>query len=188
MGTIEGRPTPADRVVLASPDLVNPDLTNVVDLLPAAQRYSFSFAGNAQALDHVLVNEPARRRFTRMAYARLDADFPESFRGDITRPERLSDHDAAIAYFSFPEAPVLTLNGALRMRVTAFTSFTDPGAVAMDRGATPDQNRLLSVRVTGGVDVTKPGTYRLTYTASNGIFTTTVRRTVIVKSARGAGL
>ncbi|PYR92129.1 MAG: nuclease [Acidobacteria bacterium] len=188
MGTIEGRPTPADRVVLASPDLVNPDLTNVVDLLPAAQRYSFSFAGNAQALDHVLVNEPARRRFTRMAYARLDADFPESFRGDITRPERLSDHDAAIAYFSFPEAPVLTLNGALRMRVTAFTSFTDPGAVAMDRGATPDQNRPLSVRVTGGVDVTKPGTYRLTYTASNGIFTTTVRRTVIVKSARGAGL
>lgn len=180
MGTIEGRPAPPDAVLLASDDLVNPDLTNVVDLLPAAERYSFSFDGNAQAIDHVLVNEAVRRWFTRMAYARLDADFPEAFRGDVTRPERLSDHDAAIAYFAFPEAPVVTLNGANPMVVEAFTSFTDPGATAVDRGATPDQDRPLSVSVEGAVDVNTPGTYTLVYTATNGFFETRIERTVIV--------
>lgn len=181
MGTLEGHPTPADQVLLASDDLVNPDLTNAVDLLPAGQRYSFSFDGNAQAIDHVLVNEPARRRFTRMAYGRLDSDFPESFRSDITRPERLSDHDAAIAYFAFPEAPLLTLNGANPMTVEAFTSFTDPAASAVDRGATRDHDRPLTVSVEGTVDVNTPGTYTLTYTATNGFFETRVERTVIVK-------
>lgn len=181
MHTIAGTPTPEDQVVLPSADLVEPNLTNTVDLLPAAQRYSFIFDGNAQAIDHVLVNDQARRRFSRMAYARLDADFPESFRNDVTRPERLSDHDAAIACFAFPEAPVLTLNGENPMTVEAFTSFTDPGAIAIDRGATPDQDRVLPVIVDGGVDVTKPGPYTLAYTASNGLFETTVKRTVIVK-------
>ncbi len=180
MGTIEGRPAAPDAVLLPSADLVNPDLTNVVERLPAAERYSFSFDGNAQAIDHVLVNDAARRRFTRMAYARLDADFPEAFRGDVTRPERLSDHDAAIAYFAFPEAPVVTLNAANPMVVEAFTSFTDPGATAVDAGAMPDQDRPLSVSVEGAVDVNTPGTYTLAYTATNGFFQTRVERTVIV--------
>jgi predicted extracellular nuclease len=181
IGTIKGAPTPADQVVLASPDLVDRNLTNTVDLLAAEQRYSFSFDGNAQAIDHVLVNEPARRRFSRMAYARLDADYPETFRNDVTRPERLSDHDAAIAYFAFPDAPVLTVHGSNPMAVEAFTSFTDPGAAAVDRGVTPDQDRPLPVTVTGAVDVNKPGTYTLTYVASNGFFETSVQRTVIVR-------
>jgi hypothetical protein len=33
----------------------------------------------------------------------LNADFPEIYRNDATRVERFSDHDAAIAYFSFDE-------------------------------------------------------------------------------------
>ena len=31
--------------------------------------------------------------------ARNGADFPETFRNDETRPERLSDHDMPVAYF-----------------------------------------------------------------------------------------
>ncbi|HET9317904.1 MAG TPA: Calx-beta domain-containing protein, partial [Vicinamibacteria bacterium] len=54
MNTITGTPGPANEVVLPSPDLVNPDLVNL--LPPAAERYSFSFDGNAQTLDHVLVS------------------------------------------------------------------------------------------------------------------------------------
>jgi uncharacterized protein len=103
VGTVKGRPTPADQVALASADLVDPDLTNLFDALGAAQQYSFVFDGNAQALDHILVNGLALARVTRVAYARSNADFPESLRGDPTRPERLSDHDAAIAYFAFPQ-------------------------------------------------------------------------------------
>jgi predicted extracellular nuclease len=100
MGTIKGTPTPPTDVVLASGDLVDPDLANLVELAPADQRYSFSFDGNAQVLDHVLATQNLLPHFRDFAYARNDTDFPESFRNDPTRPERISDHDVPVAYFS----------------------------------------------------------------------------------------
>ena len=103
VGTVKGQPTPADQVALASADLVDPDLTSLGDSARRREQYSFVFDGNAQALDHVLVNELALTRFTRMAYARSDADFPESLRGDATRPERLSDHDAGARLLRVPD-------------------------------------------------------------------------------------
>ena len=102
VGTIKGTPTPANQVVLASADLVNPDLTDLIASAAADQRYSFSFDGNAQALDHELITSNLLTRFAHMNYARNDADFPESFRNDSNRPERISDHDMAVAYFTFP--------------------------------------------------------------------------------------
>jgi hypothetical protein len=101
MGTIAGHPAPAEQVALATPDLVNPDLLNLGDLLGVQGHYSYVFDGNAQAIDHVLVNERARSHVSRVHYARSNADFPESLRGDGSRPERLSDHDAVVAYFGF---------------------------------------------------------------------------------------
>ena len=101
MGTIKGTPTPADQVVLASADLVNPDLTDLVELVPLAERYSYSFSGNAQVIDHELVNAPLMNFFSRVAFSRSNADFPEIYRTDANRPERISDHDAAVAYFNF---------------------------------------------------------------------------------------
>lgn len=108
IGTIKGQPTPPDQVVLASPDLVNPDLFNLVDTLPAEERYSFVFDGNAQTLDHILVNDDFRQRLARFAYARVDADFPEIYRNDPARPERLSDHDAPVAYFNLTTSQEVT--------------------------------------------------------------------------------
>ena len=108
IGTIKGMPAPADQVVLASPDLVNPNLVSLTDTLPADQRYSFNFDGNAQELDHVLVNSAIFPRFTRFVIARLNSDFPESFRNDANRPERISDHDPAVAYFLLPGASEVT--------------------------------------------------------------------------------
>jgi hypothetical protein len=98
-GTIAGMPTPADQVVLASSDLVNPDLTNLIDTLPAHERYSFTFDGNAQALDYIMVNDNMLSRLKRHAYARNNGDFPTKYYEDGTRPERLSDHDMPVAYF-----------------------------------------------------------------------------------------
>jgi predicted extracellular nuclease len=103
IGTIKGQPAPPDQVVLASNDLVNPDLVDLVDSLPPNQRYSYTFDGNAQVLDHILVNVNARAILNRFVYARDDADFPVKYYEDGTRPERLSDHDQPIAYFSVEE-------------------------------------------------------------------------------------
>jgi hypothetical protein len=99
IGTILGTPAPANEVVRSSPDLVNPNLIDLIFELPQEQRYSYTFDGNAQVLDHAIVNDDMYEDLTRFAYARLDADFPQIFYGDPTRPERLSDHDAPVAYF-----------------------------------------------------------------------------------------
>ena len=108
IGTIIGVPTPANQVILASSDLVNPDLVDLVGYLPAAERYSYLFDGNAQTLDHVVVNANLLSRLSRIAVARLNADFPETLRNDPNRPERYSDHDVPVAYFTLPfnRAPV----------------------------------------------------------------------------------
>ena len=103
IGTIKGDPTPAANVVLASGDLVNPNLTDLVDTYTPDQRYSYNFSGSAQVLDHILVNQKALALKSRFAIARVDADFPEIYRNDANRPERISDHDAPVAYFLFTD-------------------------------------------------------------------------------------
>jgi predicted extracellular nuclease len=107
IGTLLGTPTPPAEVVLASPDLVNPDL---VDVLPAspAERYSYSFDGSAQTLDHVLVNSALQSATSarRSEHARIGADFPETARNNPNTAVRLSDHDPVVAYFTVAAFPV----------------------------------------------------------------------------------
>jgi uncharacterized repeat protein (TIGR01451 family) len=104
VGTLKGSPVPADQVVEPSTDRWTYTLTNLGNTLPANERYSFSFEGNAQALDHVLVSAPMLAHNTRFAYGRYNGDFSVDYAADTNRPERLADHDAAVAYFSFPPA------------------------------------------------------------------------------------
>jgi predicted extracellular nuclease len=100
IGTVRGAPAPADQVVVGrSVDLLESDFVDLcaVDaFLPAPERYSYVYDGNAQLLDHVLVSGATASRVTGVAIARLGADFPEALRGDATRPERLTDHDAPV--------------------------------------------------------------------------------------------
>jgi hypothetical protein len=177
IGSIKGTPAPADQVTLAGTDLVNPDLTDLADLGPGSERYSYSFDGSAQVLDHIIVNGGALQRFSRIHHARSNADFPESYRADPARPERLSDHDMPVAYFVFPDAPVLHLNGLNPLPVECCGGFTDPGATAFDE----DLGDITSlITVTGSVDSHTVGAYTLTYSVDNGYTTTTADRTVNV--------
>ncbi len=59
-------------------------------------------------------------------------------------------------------APVITVNGANPMTVECHTTFTDPGATATDACDTS-----VTVNVSGSVNTNVPGTYTLTYTASD---------------------
>ena len=144
MGTIMGSPAPPDQVVLASPDLVDPNLTDLATLLPAPEQYSFNFDGNAQELDHVIVTQNALPLITGFAIARVNSDFPELYRNDPNRPERLSDHDPAVAYIQLPAqdfvAPVLTLPANITAEATsaagANVSFTTSALDAVTGAAT----------------------------------------------------
>lgn len=103
IGTITGKPSGKDAVIMPSDDLVNPDLIDLVGAIAAPQRYSFVFDGNAQVLDHIIITENLRNHTRGFGYARVNADYPESYRGDANRMERFSDHDPAVAFFSMDD-------------------------------------------------------------------------------------
>ncbi len=103
IGTIKGTPAPKDQVLLASEDLVNPDMTALVDMIDKNQRYSYTFDGNAQVLDHFIISESLKKHLVGFGFVRINADYPESYRGDASRVEKYSDHDPAIGYFQFDE-------------------------------------------------------------------------------------
>lgn len=124
IGTIAGAPTPASQVVLASGDLVNPNLTNLLTLLPADQRYSYSFDGNAQVLDHALASTGLMSWVSRFAFSRLDADYPETTRNDPTRPERLSDHEATVTYVALGSPKLAGIVAAKTPRVSGQMTVT----------------------------------------------------------------
>ena len=112
LGTFLGSPTPATQVVLSSSDLVDPNFTNLETTLAPEQRYDFLNFGTAETLDYILASQGMMSIFSRFAYARGNVDFPEVYRNDPNRPERLSNHDAPVAYFKMPAdhtPPVLTL-------------------------------------------------------------------------------
>lgn len=104
LGTIIGVPTPDNQTVVGGDgvDLVQPDYINLTLLSPPAERYSFSFDGNGQSLDHILVNAglTGSTQAMRLEHARLNADFGEDSRSDPNIPVRLADHDPSVAIFA----------------------------------------------------------------------------------------
>ena len=106
LGVTTGNPVPAAQVLTApKTGLVSPTLVDLVTLLPAAQRQSYVEDGSAQVLDHVVVTQDLVPTETRLVYAHMDSDYPLVYQNDATRPERVSDHDPAVAYFTVPAAP-----------------------------------------------------------------------------------
>ncbi|HYX42094.1 MAG TPA: hypothetical protein VE821_10375, partial [Pyrinomonadaceae bacterium] len=167
IGTIKGTPAPADQVVLASSDLVNPDLTDLVATLPALQKYSYSFDGNAQVLDHVLVNPNALMSLNRFAYARNDADFPVKYYEDGTRPERETDHDMPVAFFSLGSPLVIS---EFRFHGPAASMIAGPAGVSSSSGGLDEYIELYNASAApitvNAVDGS--GGWALAYTDSAG--------------------
>lgn len=103
MNVVTGSPTPDEQTAVPGDgvDLVNPNLQNLASLASADQRYSYTFEGNAQSLDHVLANQPLLDAVVGVAldHPRINGDFPEVNRSAGDTPSRLSDHDPIVAYF-----------------------------------------------------------------------------------------
>ena len=112
--------------------------------MPHDQQYSYDFNGSHQVLDHVVVNSTLLSKLSRFAVARNDADFPEVFRNDPNRPERISDHDMPVAYFTLPEAtpPVLHLPSNI------IAEATSPAGAIVNFSATATDARDTNVVVT----------------------------------------
>ena len=105
VGILKGKSKQA--VLAPSKTAFQTGLVNLIDYISAQNRYSYTFDGSAQALDHILVNKPMRARLLKFGYARSNADFPLIYSNDATRPERVSDHDAPVVFLSLDEPPVV---------------------------------------------------------------------------------
>jgi len=99
IGQISGNFDPAMNL-LSGPDLVSPNLDNQVLSLPAGDRYSFVFRGNAQVLDHALTTVGLAPHVRGFEYGRGNADAAEEFIEDDTTNLHLraSDHDGFVLY------------------------------------------------------------------------------------------
>ena len=94
INAIVGTPAPTTQVLTATADPTYENMTNLLSLMPTAQRYSYVFDGNHQTLDHAILNPGAMSQFVGGGYVRVNADFNEAtFRGNFAIPERFSDHD-----------------------------------------------------------------------------------------------
>lgn len=102
IGILKGRSEQS--VITPSKAAFATGLVTLIDYLSdPSKRYSYTFDGSAQALDHILVNKATRERITKFGYARSNADFPLVWKNDPARPERVSDHDAAVVYLNLDE-------------------------------------------------------------------------------------
>ncbi|MCP3939331.1 MAG: hypothetical protein GY708_28615, partial [Actinomycetia bacterium] len=82
-------------------DLVNPDLVDQVLGVPADDRYSFIFGGNAQVLDHILTSQGLAGEVNGVEFGRGNADAPNVLVGDPSAGAlRSSDHDGMVLYLS----------------------------------------------------------------------------------------
>lgn len=97
IGQITGNPDPAG-ALLSGPDLVDPNLADQVLSLPAVERYSFNFRGNAQTLDHALTSAAADPWIRGFAFGRGNADAPEVLRSDDSTVLASSDHDGFVLF------------------------------------------------------------------------------------------
>jgi PKD repeat protein len=178
IGAIKGAPAPAANVVLATGDLVNPNLTDLVDSHTADQRYSYVFEGSAQVLDHILVNEKALAVKSRFAIARLDADFPEVYRNDANRPERISDHDAPVAYFLFTDvtAPDAICKPAIVTLVNGSAMIT---AAAINNGSNDECGPVTLSVTKSSFNCSNIGANTVTLTVTDGTGNTATCSTTV---------
>ncbi len=174
IGAIIGNPAPATQVLLASADLVNPNLVRAVD---SAANYSYVFDGFIQNIDHIFVNQAlVNNTLSRtMKHVRLNADYPETFRsnygpGDQTR---LSDHDALVlrivagaqassCVLSTTGAPVV---GTAQTYTVTMTPTSATGTVAISNSAGQTCNAPLTAGM-GSCAITHAAAGATTMTAN----------------------
>jgi hypothetical protein len=138
-GTLSGTPSADDETVVPGDgiDFLDPDLIPLTLLVDPQQRYSYTFGGTAQTLDHVLVNEGVVdvTADVRKEFARVNADYTHADASNAGVPFRSSDHDPTQSYLTVSRF---------------FTADLDLGAALDRENANYGENITLSLTLENG--------------------------------------
>jgi uncharacterized protein len=136
LGIVRGDEVPADQVITHLPSPVTRPLVDGA-LLTADpnERYSYVFDGNAQTLDHALLNEPLVLGAAAITvdHARINADFGVHHYGETGNAIRVSDHDpvrVSIGVADFRSADLSITAGASPANVAAGGTATFTASVS----------------------------------------------------------
>jgi hypothetical protein len=184
MNAISGVPSPDNETAVPGDgvDLVNPDLDNLFDTPPAAERYSFIFDGNTQNLDHVLVNAPLAGATTarRIEHPRLGADFPAIAANDPNSAVRLSDHDPIVGFFGIPMlTPTPTETATSTPTDTPTVTQTPSSTPTSTPTATAISTSTATASVTATPTITQTPLFSPTATATQPAATATPTATAV---------
>ena len=86
--------------------IVSPPLIDHSESLPAAERYSYVFNGNAQLLDHCLSTELSGFTVTGFEFVRANADNAVAYEDNEFLLPRSSDHDSFVLFLA-PNNPLV---------------------------------------------------------------------------------
>lgn len=110
MGQITGTAVDADNMLWQPPIYAASPLSLATQTLPANEQYSYIFRGNAQALDHAVMNDRGLMFFSQMRYVRGQADAALQYEDDGGSALRSSDHDGFVLYAN-PDLDLIFANG-----------------------------------------------------------------------------
>ncbi len=128
-------------------------LTNLIETLPANERYTYNFQGNAQTLDHILVSGNLFKQLDGYDVVHINSEFAD----------QISDHDPSVARFTLlrPNAiPVANSDTATTNEDVAITF----NVLTNDTDANNDTLTVASFTNTANGVLTNNGTGSFTYT------------------------
>jgi hypothetical protein len=132
MGIIRGDEAAEPNVVSYFDSPITRPLIDGSQLIPdPLERYSYEFDGNAQTLDHVVINEPIVMEAAgiRVDHARINADFGVHNFGVAGNAIRISDHDPvriaiSVAAFRSADLSVIASAAPASVRVGGTANYT----------------------------------------------------------------
>lgn len=147
MGLITGQPAAPGTVLDHFDSPITRPLTTLTTLAPADERYSFTFDGNAQSLDHAVANDAvfASALVVQSTHASINADFSETRFGQ--GPVRTSDHDPVVVRLVEGAFRTADLGVSIESSDVAATGEPLPIRVAL-RNAGPDEAARARLRLT----------------------------------------